>query len=202
MKKVKFTKIKGYEMKPMTEEQVQELKNATNAFEFTISTIDNKINENLVENSLKEKPVTNKVHPKLEGEYKLKIKGDKICLIKNDLYVSVRCHEEDDYKIGKGVEQCFSKIFEEINKPIMIGDTVKIVDNEDAYTTYTDWLYTYLHFNDIKNFQYDKMPKNGVVGEVIAIHNHLQLTNHVLMAIRTKEDKVYLMDMKGVVRKV
>lgn len=193
---VKIVKVKGVEIKPMTEKQVEELKNSLG--KIKISPVYNEINSDLVKTALDEKEPMNVVQPEFEGEYKLKIKGNRISLIKDGLYVSSKCHKDDVFNFGKGISNCFTKLFEEINKPIKAGDVVKVIDNKYAYTEYKTWIYEYLQFKDVIKFQYSKMPKNGLYGEVIAVNQHLKLPSHVLIAIKTSDDKVYLLDAEGV----
>lgn len=197
MKNVKIVKVKKIETEPSSsfEKKVEVLGKTLSKAGYVV--VDTCLGEEDMK-KIASKKVINTAQPEFEGEYKLKIKGNRISLIKDGLYVSSKCLEEDIFNFSKGISNCFTKLFEELNTPIKIGDIVKIIDNEHAYTEYKTWIGEYLQFKDIVKFQYSKMPKNGLCGEVIAIDSHLQIPERVLVAIKTNDNKVYLLDIEGV----
>lgn len=139
----------------------------------------------------------------IRGNYELSIDNNVIILVDktNNMTIKTRCHPEDNFDIGVGIREAFKKMNEqrqalEQEKPIKIGDCVKIIDSAKAYDTYPEWLYNKINFNFIKQYQYGIRPNVGEVGQVIAMGKHSKNDN-VLIGIQSK-NKVYIMDIKGV----
>lgn len=198
MKNVKIAKVKKIEAEPSTsfEKMAEALGKISSKAGYVV--VDTWLGEEDMK-KITSKKVINTVQPEFEGEYKLKIKGNRISLIKDGIYVSSKCHPEDKFDIGEGVNKCFERLGEKMeNSKIEIGDFVKVVNNEYSYTTYTDWLYKYLNFTEVRNFKYGNIPMNGTVGKVIAVNSHLKMSHCTLVAIKTIENKVYLIDIDAV----
>lgn len=76
-----------------------------------------------------------------------------------------------------------------------IGDTVKVVDEDQCYSTYDQWAEKH-NMKEFLSDVYDNHICNGTVGTVIAHGEHLK-DNDYLYGIRTKEGKEYIMSYKG-----
>lgn len=162
---------------------------------------------NNVKNKSKKKFKPSNRSPKsIRGEYQLSIHGNFIKLknLETKTEVEARCHPEDNFDIACGIQEAFRKLNEQQQreeenqqKEIKVGDWVKIINIDKSYTTYTKWIYQYLKYNDVILYEYDIIPRNNILGTVIAKGEH-DIFGRMLLAIKTKDDKVYLVEDTGV----
>ena len=136
----------------------------------------------------------------IKGDYDLSIHGNSILLVdKSDgTTVEARCHPDDNFDIGVGIQEAFNKLNDKRKKAqiIKIGDTVEIVSPLDAFTGYAEWCYNHLKFEDVKCYAYNVTPKKFERGVVIAIapHDLLEAKSYGnIVAIKTKDNRVYLL---------
>lgn len=147
----------------------------------------------------------NNVPKNIKGDYDLSIHGNKIVLVdnKDGTTVEAKCHPDDNFDIGIGIEEAFKKLNEkrkadeEARKPIKVGDMVKVVDIGQSYTTYTDWCYKNLPFNFVKQYVYSATPYTGTVGKVVCIAPHLHAKNCKIVAIQDNKNRIYLIGESG-----
>lgn len=134
----------------------------------------------------------------IQGQYKLNIKGNKIVLSDNEgnEYIS-RCHPEDRFKVGLGVEEAFTKkILREKEKEIKVGDIVRVKDSDECYPLYTEWLIKNLkdtpdYLEYLVHFSYDYNTDKNKEYEVIYIAPHEYHKNCTLCFIKTNEHTIY-----------
>jgi hypothetical protein len=79
---------------------------------------------------------------------------------------------------------------------IEVGDTVKVINNGNGYTTYPKW------FDDFapefsSRYAYGQLVKDGYTGKVVAKHKHKDYSD-ILYAIQYGEGAVYLVGEKGI----
>ena len=105
----------------------------------------------------------------LEGDYKLTIDGNKVIVtsMKDHQTAMARCHPDDYFDIGEGINEAFEKL-----NGIHVGDKVEIIDYEESYATYSDWVYHNIHGVDACRYAFGIEPRNGTIGTVIAIAKH------------------------------
>lgn len=158
---------------------------------------------NNVKNKSKKKFKPSNRSPKsIRGEYQLSIHGNFIKLknLETKTEVEARCHPDDNFDISFGIQEAFRKLNqverEKLTK-IKVGDFVKIVDNEATYTTFDTWIYKNLDFPNVVLYDFEVVPHTGTLGKVIAKNEH-GLFDTQLLAIKTKENKVYLIEEDGV----
>ena len=144
----------------------------------------------------------------IRGDYDLSIHGNKIVLVDNadGTTAEAKCRPDDDFDVGVGIKEAFKKMNEkrgeirkqkEEEKNIKVGDWVKVVDNDQSYTTYPEWLYNRVEFKFVKYYHYGYCPINGSVGKVIAIGQHENQSDRIIMAIRANNGYVYIVNQKG-----
>jgi len=95
-------------------------------------------------------------------------------------------------------DKCYQKSLE-----IRVGSKVRIVDSEDCYPCYTQWLKENLTFAQALLFDWNREPKNGDEATVVMISPHLE-TNKDLYLIEVEHDDVsrlYLMN-RGAIEKI
>lgn len=158
---------------------------------------------NNVKNKSKKKFKPSNRSPKsIRGEYQLSIHGNFIKLknLETKTEVEARCHPEDNFDIACGIQESFRKLNqaeqEKLTK-IKVGDFVKIVDNGVTYTTFDTWIYKNLDFPNVVLYDFEVVPSTGTIGRVIAKNEH-GLIDTQLLAIKTKENKVYLIEEDAV----
>ena len=159
------------------------------------------------------KPKANNNAPKsIKGDYELYIHGNKIKLFnqKDGMMVEAKCHPDDNFDIGEGIKEAFKKMNEkreeirkakEEEKKIRVGDWVEVTIPGDSYPNYFKWLFNRVSFDDIRNFEYTNVPDKGTIGRVIAIDAHSPNSPYTLAAIRTRKNKVYIVNIDSL-RKV
>ena len=91
------------------------------------------------------------------------------------------------------------------SQKIREGDYVVIVDAEDSYDTYIDWIRIHCDADQMIQFAWESQPVNGSVGKVVKIRPHTMLFDKqlCLVAIRDGDklyDSYYLLD-KDALRK-
>lgn len=143
----------------------------------------------------------------IKGDYDLSIHGNKIVLVDNieGTSVETKCSPEDNFDIGEGIKEAFKKLNakrEEIRKEkdekeIKIGDWVQVINNEQSYTTYPEWLYHKADYQCVKNYVYGYAPSNGLIGRVIAIGNHEKDKSQKMIGFEV-DDCVYIINIEGV----
>lgn len=141
----------------------------------------------------------------IKGDYDLSIHGNKIVLVDNvdGTTVEAKCHPDDNFDIGEGVKEAFKKLNEkrkqkeEEEKKIKVGDWVEIVDNDQSYYTYPEWLYSRVEFEFVKYYHYGYCPRNGSIGKVIAIDQHENQNDGIIVAIYANDGYVYIVNQKG-----
>lgn len=143
----------------------------------------------------------------IQGQYKLNIKDNKIILSDNEgnEYIS-RCHPEDRFKVGLGVEEAFTKkILREKEKEIKVGDIVRVKAPRENYSLYAEWLIENL--KDMPNyleylicFDYDNAPDEDEEYKVIYIAPHTDDEENLLYFIKTSGYfyHCYLMNKDGI----
>lgn len=166
------------------------------------------INGKLVYDSDKKrqsKKPNNNVPKNIKGDYDLSIHGNKIVLVdnKDGTTVEAKCHPDDNFDIGTGIDEAFKKLNEkrkadeEARKAIKVGDMVKVVDNGQSYTTYTNWCYQNLPFNLVKQYAYHVTPYMGTLGKVVCIAPHLDNNGVKVVAIQDNKNRIYLIKESG-----
>ena len=134
----------------------------------------------------------------IQGQYKLNIKGNKIVLSDNEgnEYIS-RCHPEDRFKVGLGVEEAFTKkILREKEKEIKVGDIVRVKDSDTCYSLYTEWLIENLkglpnYLEYLAHFSYNNYIDENEKYKVIYIAPHTDIKNCTLCFIKTNKCAIY-----------
>lgn len=147
----------------------------------------------------------NNVPKNIKGDYDLSIHGNKIVLVdnKDGTTVEAKCHPDDNFDIGTGIDEAFKKLNEkrkadeEACKAIKVGDMVEVVNNGQTYSTYTDWCYKNLPFNLVKQYAYGITPYTGTVGKVMCIAPHLVSKNSKVVAIQDNKNCIYLIGEHG-----
>ena len=149
----------------------------------------------------------------IKGDYDVSIHGNKIVLVdkKDGTTVEAKCHPDDNFDIGEGIKEAFKKMNvkreeirktkEEEEKKIGVGDWVEVVFPGDSYPNYFRWLFGRVSFDDIRNFEYTNVPDKRTIGRVIAIDAHSPDSPYTLVAIRTRKNRVYIVNIDGL-RKV
>lgn len=135
----------------------------------------------------------------MNGNYNLIIQGNTVVLVDQEDGETIETiSDSDSFKdILIAIKQAFYELQKERDKPIEVGDYVQIIDNEQVYPSYVDWVYKLLSFNYVQQYQYGKIPENGTIGKVIRIDKHLSDDEKIVVAIQSDE-KVYIADMSGV----
>lgn len=145
----------------------------------------------------------------IKGDYDLSIHGNKIVLVDNTdgTTVEAKCHPDDDFDIGTGIEEAFKKLNEkreEVRKQkekeeekIKVGDWVEVVNCGQAYITYPEWLYDKVDFKYIRRYCYKYCPSNGEIGRVVAVGTHEANKESILVAFETKYKNIYIVNQKG-----
>lgn len=149
------------------------------------------------------KKPNNNVPKNIKGDYDLSIHGNKIVLVdnKDGTTVEAKCHPDDNFDIGTGIEEAFKKLNEkrdeEARKVIKVGDMVEVVNNGQTYSTYTDWCYKNLPFNLVKQYAYNVTPYTGTVGKVVYIAPHLLDNKSKIVAIKDNKNRIFLIGESG-----
>lgn len=151
------------------------------------------------------KKPNNNVPKNIKGDYDLSIHGNKIVLVdnKDGTTVEAKCHPDDNFDVGTGIEEAFKKLNEkrkadeEARRVIKVGDMVEVVNNGQTYSTYTDWCYKNLPFNLVKQYDYSVTPYTGTVGKVVCIAPHLLDNNSKIVAIQDNRNRIYLIGEPG-----
>ena len=176
---------------------------------FTFDLDGVEINRKILNEIIGAKKPNNNAPKNIKGDYDLSIHGNKIVLVDNvdGTTVESKCHHDDDFDIGIGIKEVFKKLNEkreelrkqkeEEEKEIKVGDWVKVVDNGQSYTTYPEWLYNRVEFKFVKYYHYGYCPINGSVGKVIAIGQHENQSDRIIMAIHANNGYVYIVNQKG-----
>ena len=166
--------------------------------------------ENFIEKIKKLNKKPNNNAPKsIKGDYDLSIHGNKIVLVDNvdGTTVEAKCHPDDNFDIGIGIKETFRKLNvkreeyrkqkEEEDKKIKVGDWVEVVNNGHSYSTYPEWLYNRVKFEFVKYYHYGYCPRNGSIGKVVAIGQHENQSDGIIVAIRANDRYVYIVNQKG-----
>lgn len=92
-------------------------------------------------------------------------------------------------------DQCYQKSLK-----IKVGDTVKIVNGEDSYPCYIDWLEKNLTLEQALRFDWENTPRTGDYAMVAAISSHLDV-NKDLYLIEVEHDcvsRLYLVNREAI----
>lgn len=151
----------------------------------------------------------------IKGDYDLSIHGNKIVLVdnKDGTTVETKCHPDDNFDIGVGITKAFERMnqqreeakkaeeakkrAEEAKKKIEVGDKVRIVEPGLAYTAYLNWCYKNLSFQDVKRFNYEKVPYQNTIGKVLTIAPHDTCPDVLIAAVEDKYNGIYLVNIRG-----
>lgn len=154
------------------------------------------------------KNLNNNAPKNIKGDYDLSIHGNKIVLVdnKDGTTVETRCHPDDEFDIGIGINEAFKKIKqkreeekkrkEEEDKKIKVGDWVEITNWLKGYSTYVRWLYDKVDPRYVCMFNYGTSSHNGLKGKVIAIGAH-ENENKNLVAFLVQGNQVYIVEDIG-----
>lgn len=140
--------------------------------------------------------------PELEGEYKLTIKGRHMKMTKVDEGIKARatCNKTDDWNMVNGINTCLGRIKakQDAAKEIKVGDKVQVVDSDEKYPNYIDWVIKNVEDKvDIARFAYhDRRKLDGRNGFVVAVAPHSDGNTEQLAYVRIGED-CYLFNMRG-----
>lgn len=177
------------------------------SFTFDLDGVE--INGKILNEIIGAKKPNNNAPKSIKGDYHLSIHGNKIVLVDNvdGTTVEAKCHPDDDFDIGIGIKEAFKKMNEkreeirkakeEEEKKIKVGDWVEVVDNGQSYTTYSEWLYNRVKFEFVKYYHYGYCPKNGSIGKVVAIDQHEDPSDGIIMAIYANDGYVYIVNQEG-----
>lgn len=137
--------------------------------------------------------------------------GDKIKVLKNIGWHSPRVTIGNIYtvdeiyydRVGTSTGNTFLDgdgeyiIIGEAKDTIEVGDTVRVIDNKQSYTTYADWFKNKPEL--VARYAYGHTPDNGIIAEVIAKHPHNTDSDKMLYAIETGNySPVYLVNGDGI----
>lgn len=161
-----------------------------------------KVKVNKLSAKKKEEKKSNKAPKTVKGDYKLHIHGNKITLIDEDTgcIVATKCSPEDNFDIGEGMKIVFDRMNEQKkleDSKFQVGDYVSVVNSGGTYSAYTDWVYKYLDFTNVKKYRYGYVPSEGTIGRVIAIAPHLESKCNMIVAVLTNKDFVYILNKEA-----
>ncbi len=126
--------------------------------------------------------------------YKVSFSGTNLIVTAHGETVSYNVEE----LLDEIADKCYQK-----SREIRLGDTVKIVDGEDCYPCYVEWLKKNLTFEQALMFNWEHTPRNGDNAKVILISPHLDI-NKDLYLIEVEHDDVsrlYLVN-RGAIEKI
>lgn len=142
----------------------------------------------------------------IQGQYKLNIKDNKIVLTDNEgnEYIS-RCHPDDKFKVGLGVEEAFTKKILKEKEKIKVGDIVRVKDSDECYPLYTEWMIENLkgkpnYLEYLAYFNYNHKTEKDEEYKVIYIAPHKYIKNCTLCLIQVNKYNFYscyLIDIDG-----
>ncbi len=101
---------------------------------------------------------------------------------------------EDEYNLLK-------KIMNNAKKQFEIGDKVKIIDDNESYTGYHDWVYTHISDATKCRYAYGCVPKKGI--KAVVISNRFRLDNgDVIVYVQNVvgNHECYLMSIDGLAK--
>lgn len=107
----------------------------------------------------------------IEGSYTLTVNGRTTTLSNGKDKVSVTCHVDDNFDIGKGVRQCFEKL-KKTREEIKVGDMVEVVNNIAACVAYTNFFEQHDLMYYAPFYRYRDRPSNGTKGRVFYINEN------------------------------
>lgn len=120
----------------------------------------------------------------IKGDYDLSIHGNTIVLVDNadGTTVEAKCHPDDDFDIGTGIEEAFKKLNEkreeirkqkeeeEEEKKIEVGDWVKVVNSSGgSYPWHTSFFDNPKTQKYAPYFRFGVVPVNGTMGKVVYV---------------------------------
>ena len=154
------------------------------------------------------KKPNNNAPESIKGNYDLSIYGNAIVLADNNdgITVEARCHPDDDFEIGVGIEEAFKKLNEkreeirkqkeEEEKKIKVGDWVEITNWKMSYPIYSGFFSKH-NLEDLgRNFRYGCYLNNGDKLQVAHIEgNRFVLSRKEKIGAYGPRDCVYLMDI-------
>ena len=144
----------------------------------------------------------------IKGDYDLSIHGNKIVLVdnKDGTTVEARCHPDDDFDIGVGINEAFKKMNqkreeekkcrEEEEKKIKVGDWVEITNWKLSYPIYSRFFSEH-NLEDLgRNFRYGCYLNNGDKLQVAHIEgDRFVLSRKEKIGACGLQNCVYLMDI-------
>lgn len=164
-------------------------------------------NGKLVYDSHKENKTTkpnNNAPKSIKGDYDLSIHGNTIVLVdnKDGTTVETRCHPDDEFDIGVGINEAFKKLNqkrEEENEKIKVGDWVEITNWKLSYPIYSRFFSEH-NLEDLgRNFRYGCYLNNGDKLQVAHIEgDRFVLSRKEKIGAYGLQNCVYLMDIHSV----
>lgn len=161
-------------------------------------------NGKLVYDSHKENNTTkpdNNAPKNIKGDYDLSIHGNTIVLVdnKDGTTVETRCHPDDEFDIGVGINEAFKKLNqkrEEENETIKVGDWVEITNWKLSYPIYSRFFSEH-NLEDLgRNFRYGCYLNNGDKLQVAHIEgDRFVLSRKEKIGAYGLQNCVYLMDI-------
>ena len=154
------------------------------------------------------KKPNNNAPKSIKGDYDLSIHGNKVVLVDNadGTTVEAKCHPDDDFDIGTGIEEAFKKLNEkreklrkqkeEEEKKIKVGDWVEITNWKLSYPIYSRFFSEH-NLKDLgRNFRYGCYLNNGDKLQVAHIErDRFVLSRKEKIGAYGPQDCVYLMDI-------
>ena len=114
---------------------------------------------------------------------------------------TAKCHPDDKFDFMVGAKLTMERMKEEdqsVDEEIKVGDTVKVTDNGESYSTYYTW-FVENKLTDIGlRYAYNSEVKNGTIGSVLAIHPHIHNPYCNLYAIEDRNRTVYVINRRGI----
>lgn len=155
------------------------------------------------------KKPNNNAPKSIKGDYDLSIHGNKVVLVDNvdSTTVEAKCHPDDDFDIGTGIEEAFKKLNEkreeirkqkEEEKNIKVGDWVEITDWKMSYPIYSRFFSEH-NLEDLgRKFKYGCYLNNGDKLQVAHIEgDRFVLSRKEKIGAYGPQDCVYLMDIRS-----
>lgn len=90
------------------------------------------------------------------------------------------------------------EILKKYNNTIKKGDTVKVINKGQTYTTFVDWVERNIEYKtDRYKWDYNKTPSNGDTGRVIAIEKHNEGCKPPVLAYVEIKGRCYIIGVEG-----
>lgn len=108
--------------------------------------------------------------------------------------------ETETFSLSEIIEELRAKCLKKKNA-IKVGDKVRIVDGDQCYPTYKDWLKENADFDQALMFDWEHTPKCGDEATVLVIAKHSDSEEKLLYLVSVKHEDVtrnYLMAEDGI----